>query len=198
MKKIQTIPLMLIIFVSLISTLSFFSCTGNYAAVSLSNTFNTSKIKTEHLVLDDENNSADQQFLCEAIINSMVSIHTARLAQEKSTNAQIVALGCLLENEQSVTVAELQHLARQRNLSFKFPSVHLIQEKTALLNDLYGIQFDREFSRQQVITQKMAIMLCEQNMRETSDIGINNWIEKILPSLRHTLESAELCLQSLG
>lgn len=194
MKKIQTVPLTLMILVSLLS-LGFFSCTKmNDRQVLIP------VAGAQDAILFDQNAEllADQLFLNEALINSMAEISAAKLARKKSKNAGIIALSYQLEKDHQLYLQELETFAEKKHILLPKLDQQLVQQKLAGLAEKNEFEFDKEYCRHQINSHKIAIMLYERQIRETSDIGINNWIEKTLPGLRATLESTELCLKTVG
>lgn len=198
MKKIQSIPVALIVLASMFSVVVFFSCTGNRIQQTAVKTALSGKdiahIEQQEFVASRE---SDAEFLSETAAINLREIKMGQLARQKSTNEEIILLANTMEAEHLKTLQEIEALAAQKNINLPLEVNETIKKHYEQLNVASGVDFDKAYTRLLINGHREAIMLFEKRIRETKDIDINNWIEKTLPSLRKYLEHSEQCEKSV-
>ena len=194
MKKIQSIPILLIVLLSVFSIVVFFSCTENRTR-KVTYTLGTDAQDIARIANQEnvESKESDAEFLSESAANNLMEIKLAQLAQQKSRNEDIIMLGNLMEAEHIKALQEVKTLAAGRHISIPANIDDRTQKQYDDLSGKTTDEFDREYTKLLVNGHKEVIMLFEKRIRETKDIDINNWIEKTLPALRKHLEHSEIC-----
>ncbi len=193
MKRIQTIPILLSILFSAFSFFVLISCNENKSSAGVQNRYaGKPHADAEEAMLNDNKNN-DTQFLIETAALCISEIRLAQMAQQKSSNAAVVRLGSALEQSQSLALQELAVLAASKHIVLPDQEDVMVHQAFEELNTRIANDFDRAFTGTLLRVHSEAIMLFENRIRETTDLDINNWIEKTLPGLRQTLEQAELC-----
>jgi putative membrane protein len=193
MKKIQSVTLMLSIVFSAFSFSVFLSCSENKMKAGTQSRYSATSHTTTDQDMTAENNNGDYQFIKETAALCISEIKLAQLAQQKSNNTAVIQLACALENVQTIALQELGDLAEHKQITLSDQNDAFTSSTWQDLNARTAADFDRAFTGTLVKAHSEAIMLFEKRIRETTDLDINNWIEKTLPALRHTLEHAELC-----
>lgn len=190
MKKIQTIPIILIVLLSIFSLTVFYSCTEKKPNFIRNG---NNKIVQVELAENAESMERDSEFLIETAAIKLTDIELGRLACKKSQNAKVIELALAMEAAHQEELQELQILAAHRKIALKPALDEQMHEQVAELSAKPASDFDKAFTSLLVSRHKNAIMLFEKRIRETKDIEINNWIDKTLPALRKQLEHSEIC-----
>jgi len=139
----------------------------------------------------------DEKFVKTVCHKGAMEVAFAKMAQAKSTNADVKNLGKHMEadhtkaNEELKTIAgtlgavvDGQH-ADHRTLSDKMTS-------------LQGAEFDREFVGWTVKSHMESIDLLKNYIRDGKQEQVKAFATKTLPVLQHHLEMAQQCQATLG
>lgn len=147
--------------------------------------------------IDNNNQEKDAAFLTEVAEINLTEIKFGQLAQQKSKNTEVKALGKMMEEDHKKTLEELKTLAQNKQVTLPTEISQDMQKKYDDLNAKNLKDFDKEYTDMMVSGHKDAVALFEKTLKDTKDVDINNWIEKTLPGLRMHLEHAEMCLKNL-
>lgn len=137
---------------------------------------------------DDEKNA---KFLVKASEINLEEINLGKLAQQKSTSADIKELGKMMETSHTKGQASLTVLASKKGISI--PTVSS-EEATNAYNKLNEKSEQKDFNKayadMMVDGHKKAIDLFEKESTESSDADIRAWATSVLPELRKHLDHA--------
>lgn len=186
MKKFKTVLSQATLIIAV--TLTTSSCINNKPE-------DTKEVAEEHNDAKFEKNDSekDAQFLVNAAEINMVEISLGKLAQEKGSTNHVKALGKMMEDEHTKSLADLTALAQIKNITLPISQTENGQDAYKKLNGKSGIDFGKAYSDMMVKEHKGAIALFEQASTDASDPDIRNWATEILPVLRTHLDHALIC-----
>ncbi len=147
--------------------------------------------------IDNNAKEKDAAFMTEAAEISLTEIKFGKLAQQKSKNADVKALGKMMEEDHQKALEELKTLAQNKQVTLPAEMSQDMQKKYDDLNAKGMKEFDREYTDMMVSGHEDAVSLFEKTLKDTKDVDMNNWIEKTLPVLRVHLEHSEMCAKNL-
>lgn len=142
---------------------------------------------------DDRKAEKDADFLVEAAAINLEEIKLGELAQQKSTNADVKALGKMMVTEHTASLKDLKGLAATKNITIPGVLTEDGQDAYDDLNEETGKDFDKEYCNMMVKGHKSAIRKFEKASSNAEDPDIRNWASSMLPSLRTHLEHSEAC-----
>lgn len=159
---------------------------------------NHSEVKTEELAkeqndakFDDNADEKNAKFLVKANEINLEEISLGKLAQEKSTNADIKALGKMMVTAHTKASADLTALAAKKNISIPTENTDDIKDAYKKLNDKTDQKdFNKAYADMMVKGHKDAIDLFEKQSTDSSDADIRAWATSMLPGLREHLDHA--------
>lgn len=138
-----------------------------------------------------EQQREEWRFLKEASAAGRFETEAARLALAKSNNAGIRSLAGTLINHHTTVSNELVHMLHVRGMAP--PMLANDQRKTLnRLAKLHGKKFDREFMEDVGLkSQQENVQLYERARMAIGEPQLKAWIERMLPTLRSHLSTAE-------
>ena len=137
---------------------------------------------------DDEKNA---KFLVKAAEINLEEIALGKLAQEKSTNADIKDLGKSMEKAHTKGLEDLKGLASKKGISIPTENTEDVKDAWTKLNDKTDQKdFNKAYADKMVSGHKDAIDLFEKQSTESSDADIRAWATSMLPELRKHLDHA--------
>ena len=142
---------------------------------------------------DDRKAEKDADFLVEAAAINLEEIKLGELAQQKSANADVKALGKMMVTEHTAALKELKGLAATKNITIPGVLTEDGQDAYDDLNEETGKDFDKEYCNMMVKGHKNAIRKFEKASSNAEDPDIRNCASSMLPSLRTHLEHSEAC-----
>ena len=174
---------------ALATVLSLASCmtdtkTGDAAAVAAEQ--NDAKFNNKKL----EN---DAHFLAEAVAFNMEEIRLGELAQEKSSNADVIALGKMLVKAHTTSLKDVTALAKEKLVSIPTELTNDAEEAVTQLNAGSGNDFDKAYCNKMVDTHKNAIAMFEKEIADSRDGEIKEWAAATLIELRKHLDEIFIC-----
>lgn len=138
-----------------------------------------------------EQQREEWRFLKEASAAGRFETEASRLAAAKSNSAGIRALAATLINHHTAASNDLVHMLHVRGMAP--PMLANDQRKTLnRLAKLHGKKFDREFMDEAGLrSQQENVQLYERARMAIADPQLRAWIERMLPTLRAQLSTAE-------
>jgi putative membrane protein len=122
----------------------------------------------------------------------MKEIELGKLAQTKSTNPDVKALGKMMEDAHSKALADLKATASKKNISIPESSTENVQDAYKDLNDKTGHDFDKAYADMMVDGHEKTIDKMEKASEKANDPDIRMWAANMLPELRKHLEHAKM------
>ncbi|MCO6146573.1 DUF4142 domain-containing protein [Flavobacterium sp. NRK1] len=141
--------------------------------------------------VNDEKES-DSDYLVAAAEVDMKEIELGKLAQTKSTNPDVKALGKMMEDAHSKALADLKATASKKNISIPESSTENVQDAYKDLNDKTGHDFDKAYADMMVDGHEKTIDKMEKASEKANDPDIRMWAANMLPELRKHLEHAKM------
>jgi putative membrane protein len=141
----------------------------------------------------DADKEKDSKFCVDAAEINLTEIELGKLAQNRSMNAEVKAMGKMMEDEHTVKLNELKSLADSKQISIPTGITEDGQDKVKKLNDKTVKDFDKEYCDMMVEGHKKAIDKFENAASTSSDPEIKAWASNTLNDLRKHLDHAIMC-----
>lgn len=154
------------------------------------------KEQKEAAYSDEDNKKSDAQFLMDAALLNRKGIRLGELAQEKSKIKEVKALGKMMEAEHGKSLADLEALAKAKNISLPTAPSESDEDTYKTLTRKAGIGFGNEYSTMMVNEHKNAIALFENAAVNCTDPDIKKWAKTTLPVLKEHLENSLHCQET--
>lgn len=143
---------------------------------------------------DDVNDDKekDSDYLVAAAEVDMKEIELGKLAQTKSTNADVKALAKTMIDAHTKSLADLKATAAKKNISLPESFTEKGQDAYKDLNDKSGHDFDKAYADKMVDGHEKMIDKMEKASEKATDADIRMWAANMLPELRKHLEHAKM------
>lgn len=145
------------------------------------------------VVIDNNNEDKDVQFLIDAAEINQEEIELGQLAQQKGTSDHVKKLGKMMEDAHTQSLNDLKALAQTKNITLPDASTEKVQDAYKNLNEKTGSDFDKSYSDLMVDGHKDAINTFEKASTDCNDPEIKNWATTTLPALRMHLDKSVEC-----
>jgi putative membrane protein len=142
---------------------------------------------------DKKAQEKDAQFLVDAAEINLEEIQLGQLAQSTSKNAEVIALGKMMEEAHTKAWKELEGLAAKKQVSIPTVSTEKGQDHYKKLSEKTGNDFDKEYCDMMVKGHKDAIDKFEKASKDCEDADIKAWASSMLPELNKHLEHSKMC-----
>lgn len=142
--------------------------------------------------------SADKDFLENAAQGGHAEIEGSKLAQTKSSNADVKQFADQMIQDHTKANQELVALAKQKG--YTPPDEPSLMQRTELkaLSATSGASFDKMYvSRIGVAAHEDTVKLFEKAAANAKDPDIKAWASKTLPTLKHHLDMANALHQKV-
>ena len=148
---------------------------------------------------DDVNDDKeeDSDYLIFAAEVDMKEIELGKLAQQKSTNPDVQALGKMMVDQHTKSLADLKAAATKKNISIPETLTDKGQEAYKDLNEKTGHDFDKAYTDKMVDGHEKTIEKMEKASEKASDADIRMWAANMLPTLRTHLEHAKMAKEKV-
>jgi putative membrane protein len=140
----------------------------------------------------NEDKEKDSDYLVMAAEVDMKEIELGKLAQQKSTNADVKALGKMMEQAHTKSLAELNVVATTKNITLPASLTEKGQEAFKDLNDKTGHDFDKAYADKMVEGHEKMIEKMEKASEKAEEADVRMWAANMLPVLRTHLEHAKM------
>lgn len=140
----------------------------------------------------DEAKEDDSEFLVDAAEVDMAEIQLGKLAQQKSTNADVKALGKMMVEQHEKAAATLKATAAKKNITLPTSLTEDGQKEFKDLNDKSGHDFDKKYANMMIDGHEKLIKRMEKASEKAEDADIRMWAANMLPTLRTHLEHAKM------
>jgi putative membrane protein len=147
--------------------------------------------------IDDENSdtnsvsSRDTRFVEQAAQAGMLEVQLGALAQQNSTNTDVIAYGQRLVQDHSAANSELAQIANEKGVQIPTALDNAHQATYDRLAEMQGAQFDRAFATEAVSSHKESIDLFQSEVSRGSDDDLQTFAEDQLPVLQDHLQEAQ-------
>lgn len=133
----------------------------------------------------------DSDYVVLAAATNRAEIELAKLAQTKSTNADVKALAKELEAAHTTSEKGVKDLAAKKNITIPATLSEDGQEEYADLNEKSGVDFDKAYADAMVDGHEKYINKVEKAAEKAEDPDIKMWAANTLPALRAHLDKAK-------
>lgn len=140
----------------------------------------------------DEAKEDDSEFLVDAAEVDMAEIQLGKLAQQKSTNADVKALGKMMVEQHEKASADTKAFAAKKNITLPTSLTEDGQKEFKDLNDKSGHDFDKKYADMMVDGHEKLIKRMEKASEKAEDADVRMWAANMLPTLRTHLEHAKM------
>ena len=140
----------------------------------------------------NEDMEKDSDYLVAAAEVDMKEIELGKLAQQKSTNKDIQALGKMMVDQHMKASADTKALAGKKNVTLPSSLTEKGKEAYEDLNDKTGHDFDKAYADMMVDGHEKTIEKMEKASEKAEDADIRMWAANMLPVLRTHLEHAKM------
>ena len=140
----------------------------------------------------NEDMEKDSDFLVAAAEVDMKEIELGKLAQQKSTNKDVQALGKMMVEQHMKASADTKALAEKKGVTLPAALTEKGKEAYEDLNDKTGHDFDKAYADKMVDGHEKMIDKMEKASEKAEDADIRMWAANMLPVLRTHLEHAKM------
>jgi putative membrane protein len=140
----------------------------------------------------NEDKEDDADYMVAAAEVDMEEIELGKLAQQKSANADIKALGKMMVEQHEKASADTKALAGKKNITLPTALTEDGQKAFKDLNDKSGHDFDQKYADMMVDGHEKMIKKMEKASEKATDADIRMWAANMLPTLRTHLEHAKM------
>lgn len=174
--------------------------------LSLNSCKNETKQEDPKEVAEDQNEAKfdtidskedDSEFLVDAAEIDLAEIEIGKLAQTKSTNAEVKKFGKMLVDEHTKSTAEVKAIADKKNISLPTSLTEEGQDEYNKLNEKTGVDFDKKFVDKMIDGHEKAIDKFTKASENANDEEIKAWASKSVTSLTAHLQHARQLKQDL-
>lgn len=142
---------------------------------------------------DEKKQEKDAQFLVEAAEINLEEIQLGQLAQTKSKNASVIALGKMMEDAHTKAMNDLKSLAEKKSITIPVALTEDGQDAYKKLSEKSEKDFNKDYCDMMVKGHEKAIDKFEKASTDCEDTDIKNWAGSMLPALREHLDHAKTC-----
>jgi putative membrane protein len=146
---------------------------------------------------NDSDKEKDAKFCVDAAEINLSEIELGKLAQSRSMNAEVKAMGKMMEDEHTVKLNELKALAERKQISIPTTLTQNGLDEVKKLTDENAKNFDKEYCDMMVSGHKKAIDKFEKAADNCVDAEVKTWAANTLPDLRKHLEHAIMCQDNI-
>ncbi|KAF2338547.1 DUF4142 domain-containing protein [Flavobacterium tistrianum] len=139
----------------------------------------------------------DSEFLVDQAEINLAEIEIGKLAQTKSTNAEVKKFGKMLVDEHTKSASEVSALAKAKNFTLPNSLTEEGQDEYNKLNEKSGVDFDKKFADMMIDGHEKAIKKLEKAAKDANDQEVRTWASNNIAGLTAHLEHAKMLKQNL-
>ncbi|KOS06269.1 hypothetical protein AM493_09670 [Flavobacterium akiainvivens] len=142
---------------------------------------------------DDTNEAKedDSQYLANAAEVDLKQIELGKLAQTKSSNADIKALGKMMVDAHTKSFEALKTTSSAKNISIPLVLTEKGNDAYKELNDKSGTDFDKAYADKVVEGHKKTVEKMQEAAKDAKDPEIRAWAADMASALQTHLQHAE-------
>lgn len=141
----------------------------------------------------------DKTFMTKAADSGSTEIAASKVAQTKSTDAQVKQFADSMVTDHTKVADELKQLAASKQITVSDEPSARHKADIAKLSGLEGKKFDQEYAAKiGVAAHKEAVKLFTEASQKATDPEIKAFAAKTLPALQHHLDMANALHSSVG
>jgi putative membrane protein len=134
-------------------------------------------------------NSDDATFATTAANGGMAEVALGKLAQEKSTNAQIKSFGAMMVTDHGKANDELMAIAKTKNITLPAAIDTAHQKKMDELSQKTGADFDKAYVDAMIDGHKKTLDLMQKEAKDGKDADLKAFAAKTAPTVQRHLDA---------
>ena len=139
----------------------------------------------------------DSQYLVDAAEVDLKEINLGKLAQTKSTNADVKALGKMMVDAHTKASEVTKALAAKKGITLPASITEDGQDDYKDLNDKTGADFDKAYTDAMVDGHEKTIKKIEKASEKAKDPDVRMWAANMLPELNKHLEHSKMAKEKV-
>lgn len=147
---------------------------------------------------DSPLNHTDKSFLEDSYKGGVTEIESAKMAEQKTANPDVKAFAEKLVADHTKANNELKAMADSKKVAVEGGTSLKDQSKGKSLDAKTGGDFDKAFIDDQIKDHKKDIEAFEKEANEAKDTDVKNLANKLLPTLKEHLSTAESIQEKIG
>ncbi|MDQ3017559.1 MAG: DUF4142 domain-containing protein [Bacteroidota bacterium] len=147
---------------------------------------------------DDATRERDEEFMMKTAEMNLKEIALGKLAQQKATNADVKAMGKMMEETHKKVQADLEALAGMKSIAVPKVATQDVQDLIMKMSEKSGMDFDKDYCDNVVSAHKDAVDKFENASNNAFDPDIKAWASGTLGDLRAHLTNAMTCRDKLS
>ena len=139
-----------------------------------------------------------QGYVMNAAMGDMYEIEAAKIAQQKSGNAEVKALAKMIQADHTAASNEMKPLV---SAAGQTPPTALDQRRQGMIDNLNAApadQFDKVYLTQQVAAHEEAVTLHRGYADNGDNAGLKGHAAKVLPKIQAHLDKAKALADKMG
>ncbi|HYC85960.1 MAG TPA: DUF4142 domain-containing protein [Chryseosolibacter sp.] len=180
---------------TLASLFAFYSC--NEARREQEQDSNEVAEEANDEKFEDNDMEKDADFVSEAVASNYAEIKMAKLAQQRSSNAEVKEIARMLEKDHTQVLNELKSLAQSKSITVPVEEEDEAKRKMERLTDEEADDFDKKWLEQMEDSHEKSINKFERRADNGEDADIKAFASKHLPHLRMHKEKIDECQERL-
>lgn len=172
------------------SALAFQACSGDSKdakesadSLNLSKDTTTNAAATGGIAVDE----ADAKFATTAAAGGMAEVEFAKVALQKSTNAQVKEFANMMVTDHGKANTELMEIANAKNITLPTALDADHQKKLDDLSKKSGADFDKAYASEMVSGHKSTLKLMEDEAKDAKDAELKAFATKTAPVVQSHL-----------
>lgn len=147
---------------------------------------------------EDKDVRNDADFVAEEVADNHAEVEFARLAVEKSNNADIKRIAQNLMAAHEQTIKDLGQLATAKSITVPTePEDQDLRTLTNLREEEDVTDFNKEWCKEVLDKHEKTIKEYEDQLDDTEDADLKAWINNTLPGLRKHRDELKACHEKL-
>jgi len=139
----------------------------------------------------------DSEYLVDAAEVDLKEIELGKLAETKSTNADVKALAKMMIDAHTKASADTKALAAKKGITLPAALTDKGEDARKDLNDKTGKDFDKAYTDAMVDGHEKTIKEIEKASEKAKDPDVRMWAAKMLPELRKHLEHSKMAKEKV-
>ncbi|MBS7253527.1 DUF4142 domain-containing protein [Flavobacterium branchiicola] len=144
-----------------------------------------------------ESKEDDSEFLVDQAEINLAEIEIGKLAQQKSTNAEVKKFGKMLVDEHTKSASGVSTLAKAKNFTLPTSLTEEGQDEYNKLSEKSGVDFDKKFADMMIDGHEKAIDKLQKASKDATDEDVRMWASNNIAGLTAHLEHAKMLKQNL-
>jgi len=142
---------------------------------------------------DDHDMEKDADFVAEAVAMNIAEIEAAKLATQRSTNAEVKDIARMLESEHTKALTELKALAQQKSITVPVEATDSDKKDLEKLSKEDRKDFDKKWLEKMEDAHDKAINKFERRADHGEDADIKAFAAKMVPHLKMHRDKIDAC-----